>query len=122
MVKPQRVELPSPVSAETTTAADARFACTPCLERDRTRESAQFVTMSHGLDRDSSRNLNPCAGGAGSAGKAATPDRRGRRIMAKKKKVRVDLRKNRQKPPRDRGWTREFHEHGYEEQAPVLGE
>ncbi|HJT78575.1 MAG TPA: ribosome small subunit-dependent GTPase A [Gemmataceae bacterium] len=32
--------------------------------------------------------------------------------MAKKKKVRVDLRKNRQKPPRQRGWTRGFQEHG----------
>jgi ribosome biogenesis GTPase len=28
--------------------------------------------------------------------------------MAKKKKVRVDLRKNRAKPPRERGWTGEF--------------
>src|SRR3954451_5820412 len=32
--------------------------------------------------------------------------------MAKKKKVRVDLRKNRTKPPRKRGWTRGFQEHG----------
>src|SRR5262245_14264104 len=30
--------------------------------------------------------------------------------MAKKKKVRVDLRKNRTKPPRQRGWTRSFDE------------
>jgi ribosome biogenesis GTPase len=37
--------------------------------------------------------------------------------MAKKKKVRVDLRKNRSKPPRQRGWTRGFHEHGFEEDA-----
>lgn len=42
--------------------------------------------------------------------------------MAKKKKVRVEMRKNRQKPPREHGWTREFHEHGYEEQATPLGE
>ncbi len=28
--------------------------------------------------------------------------------MAKKKKIRVDLRKNRSKPPRQRGWTRNF--------------
>ena len=32
--------------------------------------------------------------------------------MAKKKKIRVDLRKNRSKPPRQRDWTRSFHEHG----------
>jgi ribosome biogenesis GTPase len=32
--------------------------------------------------------------------------------MAKKKKVRVDLRKNRAKPPRQRHWTRDFKEHG----------
>ena len=37
--------------------------------------------------------------------------------MAKKKKVRVDLRKNRSKPPRERQWTRGFHEHGYAEEA-----
>ncbi len=37
--------------------------------------------------------------------------------MAKKKKVRVDLRKNRSKPPRDRQWTRGFQEHGYAEEA-----
>jgi ribosome biogenesis GTPase len=35
--------------------------------------------------------------------------------MAKKKKIRVELRKNRTKPPRPRDWTRGFHEHGYEE-------
>jgi ribosome biogenesis GTPase len=29
--------------------------------------------------------------------------------MAKKKKIRVDLRKNRSKPPRQKGWTRTFH-------------
>lgn len=37
--------------------------------------------------------------------------------MGKKKKVRVDLRKNLAKPARERGWTREFQEHGYEEEA-----
>jgi ribosome biogenesis GTPase len=37
--------------------------------------------------------------------------------MDKKKKVRVELRKNRSKPPRQRQWTRGFHEHGYEEMA-----
>src|SRR5262249_16186492 len=38
--------------------------------------------------------------------------------MAKKKKTRVDLRKNRSKPPRPRGWTQGFRAHGYEEEAP----
>jgi ribosome biogenesis GTPase len=38
--------------------------------------------------------------------------------MAKKKKVRVDLRKNRSKPPRPRDWTRGFQEHGYADEAP----
>ena len=42
--------------------------------------------------------------------------------MAKKKKVRVELRKNRSKPPRERQWTRGFHEHGFEEQATAGGE
>ncbi len=42
--------------------------------------------------------------------------------MAKKKKVRVDLRKNRQKPPRQRGWTRGFKEHGGLDDAAPLGE
>jgi ribosome biogenesis GTPase len=37
--------------------------------------------------------------------------------MAKKKKVRVDLRKNRSKPPRQRQWTRGFQEHGFSEEA-----
>jgi ribosome biogenesis GTPase len=37
--------------------------------------------------------------------------------MAKKKKVRVDLRKNRSKPPRPRQWTRGFQEHGFTEEA-----
>jgi ribosome biogenesis GTPase len=42
--------------------------------------------------------------------------------MAKKKKVRVDLRKNRSKPPRPRQWTRGFQEHGYAEEATPLQE
>src|SRR5438132_10054200 len=39
--------------------------------------------------------------------------------MAKKKKVRVDLRKNRPKPPRQRQWTRGFQEHGYADEATL---
>jgi len=42
--------------------------------------------------------------------------------MAKKKKVRVDLRKNRTKPPRPNDWTRGFQEHGYDEQATTGSE
>src|SRR5262245_17488891 len=42
--------------------------------------------------------------------------------MAKKKKVRVDLRKNRAKPPRPRQWTRGYQEHGFAEEATVGGE
>jgi ribosome biogenesis GTPase len=42
--------------------------------------------------------------------------------MAKKKKVRVDLRKNRSKPPRERHWTRDFQEHGEEGDAAPLAE
>jgi ribosome biogenesis GTPase len=37
--------------------------------------------------------------------------------MGKKKKVRVNLRKNRSKPPRPKQWTRDFHEHGFTEEA-----
>lgn len=37
--------------------------------------------------------------------------------MAKKKKVRVDLRKNRNSKPRDNQWTRGFQEHGYADEA-----
>ncbi len=36
--------------------------------------------------------------------------------MAKKKKIRVDMRKNRNKPARDRQWTRGFQEHGFKEE------
>jgi hypothetical protein len=42
--------------------------------------------------------------------------------MAKKKKVRVDMRKNRSKPPRERQWTRGFQEHGFAEEATASGE
>src|SRR5687768_6431135 len=38
--------------------------------------------------------------------------------MAKKKKVRVELRKNRSKPARKNNWTRGFQEHGFDEVAP----
>ncbi len=41
--------------------------------------------------------------------------------MAKKKK-RIDLKKNRSKPARDKGWTRGFQQHGYAEEATVSGE
>jgi ribosome biogenesis GTPase len=41
--------------------------------------------------------------------------------MAKKKK-RVDLKKNRAKPARDKGWTRGFQQHGFSEEATVAGE
>lgn len=34
--------------------------------------------------------------------------------MGKKKKIRVEMRKNRSKPPRENTWTREFQEHGFE--------
>jgi ribosome biogenesis GTPase len=37
--------------------------------------------------------------------------------MAKKKKVRVDLRKNRNTKPRDRQWTRGYQEHGFTDEA-----
>jgi ribosome biogenesis GTPase len=39
--------------------------------------------------------------------------------MAKKKKVRVDMRKNRSKPPRQRQWTRGFQEHGFADEATL---
>jgi ribosome biogenesis GTPase len=42
--------------------------------------------------------------------------------MAKQKKVRVDLRKNRSRPPRPKAWTRGFQEHGYAEEAPTNDE
>jgi ribosome biogenesis GTPase len=42
--------------------------------------------------------------------------------MSKKKKVRVDLRKNRAKPPRKHDLTRDFQAHGFDEEATVAGE
>ncbi len=42
--------------------------------------------------------------------------------VAKKKKIRVDFRKNRSKPPRPRQWTRGFQEHGYAEEATTGAE
>jgi ribosome biogenesis GTPase len=42
--------------------------------------------------------------------------------MGKKKKIRVDLRKNRAKPARPKQWTREFQAHGFEEEATAAGE
>ncbi len=39
--------------------------------------------------------------------------------MAKKKKVRVEMRKNRSKPPRQQGWTRGFRDHGFADEATV---
>jgi ribosome biogenesis GTPase len=42
--------------------------------------------------------------------------------MAKKKKVRVDFRKNRAKPPREGQWTRRYQEHGFDEEAPLGAE
>lgn len=42
--------------------------------------------------------------------------------MGKKKKVRVDMRKNRSKPPRQRNWTRGFQEHGYADEATLNDE
>lgn len=43
-------------------------------------------------------------------------------MSKKKKKVRVELRKNRSKPPRDRDWTKNFQEHGYEDKDTVSDE
>jgi ribosome biogenesis GTPase len=42
--------------------------------------------------------------------------------MAKKKKVRVQLRKNRSKPPRPKQWTRGFHDHGFADEATAADE
>jgi ribosome biogenesis GTPase len=42
--------------------------------------------------------------------------------MAKKKKVRVEMRKNRSKPPRPQQWTRGYQEHGFAEDATVQDE
>src|SRR4051812_18708853 len=42
--------------------------------------------------------------------------------MAKKKKVRVELRKNRNQPPRQRDWTKGFQQHGFTEKATTSDE
>lgn len=42
--------------------------------------------------------------------------------MSKKKKVRVELRKNRSKPARTKDWTREYQAHGFEDKATSSGE
>jgi ribosome biogenesis GTPase len=42
--------------------------------------------------------------------------------MSKKKKVRVDLRKNLSKPARERGWTSGYKDHGYQEEGTRKGE
>src|SRR4051812_9691600 len=42
--------------------------------------------------------------------------------MAKKKKVRVDLRKNRNSKPRQNQWTRGFQEHGFADDATAQAE
>lgn len=39
-----------------------------------------------------------------------------------KKKVRVELRKNRSQPPRDNTWTQQFQDHGFDEKATVANE
>src|SRR5439155_15248029 len=44
------------------------------------------------------------------------------RGMAKKKKVRVEMRKNRSKPPRPRDWTRSFQQHGGHDDATLSKE
>jgi ribosome biogenesis GTPase len=43
-------------------------------------------------------------------------------MMAKKKKIRVEMRKNRSKPPRPKQWTRGFQEHGFQEEATANDE
>src|SRR5262245_27650941 len=42
--------------------------------------------------------------------------------MAKKKKIRVELRKNLAKPPRQKGWTSGFQDHGFEDESTVADE
>jgi ribosome biogenesis GTPase len=42
--------------------------------------------------------------------------------MAKKKKIRVELRKNMAKPPRENSWTSGFQDHGFEDEAPASDE
>ena len=45
-----------------------------------------------------------------------------RGAMAKKKKIRVEMRKNMAKPPRDNRWTQGFQKHGYQEEATLSDE
>ena len=42
--------------------------------------------------------------------------------MGKKKKIRIDFRKNRESRTRQTGWTRQFEEHGFEDEDPLQGE
>ncbi len=42
--------------------------------------------------------------------------------MAKKKKIRVEMRKNMAKPPRDNRWTRDFQAHGFKAEDPASDE
>ncbi len=42
--------------------------------------------------------------------------------MSKKKKVRVELRKNRNDRPREQGWTRDFKDHGFEAEGTAQSE
>src|SRR5437762_13193508 len=50
-----------------------------------------------------------------------TRDRVQGRHMAKKK-IRVELRKNLAKPPRDKRWTQGFQDHGFEDEATTQDE
>jgi ribosome biogenesis GTPase len=43
-------------------------------------------------------------------------------LMNKKKKIRVDMRKNRTSPPRQRRWTRDYDDHGFDNKDPVAQE
>ncbi len=42
--------------------------------------------------------------------------------MAKKKKIRTDFRKNRTVRARPSDWTKRYHQHGFEDEAPLQGE
>src|SRR5262245_37005265 len=42
--------------------------------------------------------------------------------MSKKRKIRVDLRKNRFQPARERGWTRGYKEHGFQDDDTTRGQ
>ncbi len=45
-----------------------------------------------------------------------------KRLMAKKRKIRADFRKNRAIRARRTSWTRSFQQHGFEDEAPLLNE